>query len=139
MQTATDDGPVSAAYRWLREFWEYYRGYTHTAIHTASAAALTGFGLLIFVDSLFVALAIAAYVCPPIILYSLGVDVGAEADSSGETTAHGESRTESDGDSDSDSDSDDGDSDSDSDDGDSDSDGTDTDADGSDTDTDTDG
>lgn len=163
MQTATDDGAVSAARRRLRDFWEYYRRYSHTAIHTASAAALTGFGLLIFVDPLFVALAIAAYVCPPLVLYGLGVDVGAKSEPSGEAAVRAESRTDSDGrsnigsdggsdadadsddgdadsdsdDGDADSDSDDGDADSDSDDGDSDSDGAD--ADGSDTDSDSDG
>ncbi|RDI73027.1 hypothetical protein DWB78_05815 [Halopelagius longus] len=136
---------MAAAYRWLHGFWKYYRRYTHTAIHTASAAALTGFGLLIFIDPLFVALAIAAYVCPPLVLYGLGVDVGEESDSSSETAVRAESRTDadghsdagSDGDSDTDSDSDGGDGDSDG--PDADADGVDTDTDGSDTDTDTDG
>lgn len=35
---------------WLSGLWVYYRDYTRTAIHAASAAALTAFGLLIFID-----------------------------------------------------------------------------------------
>ncbi|MWV40771.1 hypothetical protein [Natrialba sp. INN-245] len=60
--------------RWLRGLWSYYRAYTGTAVHTASAAALAIFGLLVFVDPLFAVVAIASYVCPPVVLYVLGVD-----------------------------------------------------------------
>lgn len=132
--------------QWLHGLWAYYRRYTHSAIHTASAAALTAFGLLMFIDPLFAVLAIAAYVCPPIVLYTLDADVGTDPEPSGtETVARIDSETHGDSDSDTDSDSDDGDSDSDSDDddtdsdgddGDSDSDGTDADADGADADAD---
>ncbi len=73
--TATGEGGVSAV-RWLRGLWEYYREYTQTAVHAASAAALTAFGLLIFVNRFFVLLAIAAYVFPPILLYSLDSEIG---------------------------------------------------------------
>lgn len=132
--TATGKGSVSATAQWLRGLWEYYRGYTHTAVHAAAAAALTAFGLLIFIDRLFVVLAIAAYVGPPLVLYSIGADVGRASDPSTATTDRPGSRTSSDFDSDTDSDSDDGDSDSDGDDGDTDSDGADGDSDGADAD-----
>ncbi|GAA0221816.1 hypothetical protein [Haladaptatus pallidirubidus] len=150
---ATESEVVSATTRWLRGLWNYYREYTHTAVHAASAAALTAFGLLIFIDRLFVVLAIIAYIAPPLILYSIGSDIGRESDareiatdrpvpargtetnastnserSDGDTDSDGgDGDTDSDGDIDSDSD--DGDTDSDSDDGDTDSDGTDTDTD----------
>ena len=135
--TATEKGSVSATVQWLHGLWEYYRRYTHSAIHAASAAALTAFGLLVFIDRLFVVLAIASYVGPPLVLYSIGADVGETPDSPTATTDRADTRTNSDGDSDTDSDSDDGDGDSDSDDGDADSDGTD--ADGADADADADG
>ena len=54
----------------VREFWTFYRRYTDTAVHTASAAALAIFGLLVFVDPLFVLLAIGSYVLPPVVLYT---------------------------------------------------------------------
>jgi len=162
--TITETGPVSTAREWGSGLWQYYRQYTHSAIHAASAAALTIFGLLVFIDPLFAAVAIAAYVCPPVVLYVLGVDIEAESgaaatdgptgtDSGAVTNStrgsergardndsdsdDGDSDSDSD-DGDSDSDSDDGDSDSDSDDGysDSDSDNGDSDADGSNTDSD---
>lgn len=116
----------SASAQWLEGLWEYYREYTHTAIHAASVAALTIFGLLVFIDPVFVVLAIASYLGPPIVLYSIGAEAGNTLDSSKETTSRADSRTNFDNDSDTDSDSDDGDSDSD------------TDADGVDVDTDTD-
>lgn len=78
----TETAPVSEA----RAFWEFYRRYTHPAIHVASAAALAIFGLLVFVDPLFAGLAIAAYVCPPLVLYLLDVDVTVESDESTLTT-----------------------------------------------------
>jgi len=123
-----------APIQWLQGLWEYYRGYTHTAVHTASAVALTAFGLLFFVDPLFVVLAIAAYICPPVILYSIGSEVGRPSDPSTAPPVQAGPGTNSGSDSDSDSDGDDGDSDSDSDDGDTDSDGPDADADGADAD-----
>ena len=136
--TAIEKKPVSATTAWLHGFWGYYRGYTQTAVHAASAAALTAFGLLIFVDRLFVVLAVASYIGPPLVLYSAGSDIG-KSDSVKVATAQADSGTTSDSDSDSDSDRNDGDSDSDSDDGDSDSDGPDADADGADDDADADG
>lgn len=71
-------GLLSAAIQWGRGLWAFYRKYTQTAIHAASVAALTIFGLLVFIDPLFAGVAIAAYLCPPLVLYLLGVDVGAE-------------------------------------------------------------
>ncbi|MFC6718318.1 hypothetical protein ACFQGT_11815 [Natrialbaceae archaeon GCM10025810] len=137
---ATETWSVSATTRWLQGLWEYYRGYTQTAVHAVSAAALTALGLLIFVDRFFVVLAIAAYICPPVILYSIDSDVGRPVDSSTAPPVQASSGTNLDTDSDSDSDGDDGDTDSDSDDGDTDTDGsdTDTDADGVDADADAD-
>jgi hypothetical protein len=135
--TAAGKGSVSATAQWLHGLWEYYREYTNTAVHTVSAAALTAFGLFIFIDRLFVVLAIAAYICPPLILYSIGADVGKTSNSSESATVRADSRTSSDND----PDSDDEDSDSDSDYRDADSDGTDADedADGRDADADSDG
>ena len=52
------------------DFWGFYRDYTKTAMHTASAAALAIFGLLVFVDPLFALLAIASYVFPPVVLFT---------------------------------------------------------------------
>jgi hypothetical protein len=135
-----DQGPTTAATQWIRGLWEYYRGYTDTAIHAVATAALTAFGLLVFVDPLFAILAIASYLFPPVVLYVLDVDAGTSPEppevAAARTTAESESNSnphtgshsgageiDSDsGDGDSDSDSDDGDSDSDSDDGDTDSD-----------------
>ncbi|WP_162224428.1 hypothetical protein [Halorussus amylolyticus] len=122
--------------RWVRGLWEYYREYTHTAVHAAATAALTGFGLLAFIDPLFVVIALGAYVFPPVALYSLGTDVGTRSSPAAETSVRAESGTNADSDSDSDTDTDDGDTDSDGDDGDSDSDGKDADADGADADAD---
>ncbi|MFC6835704.1 hypothetical protein [Halomarina ordinaria] len=129
--------------RWVRGLWTYYRGYTRTAIHAASTATLTIFGLLAIVDPLFVVVAIVSYVVPPIALYATDADLGrTTAATDGEpprdgservrrVPAGGSKRTGGDTDGDSDSDSDGRD-------GDSDADGTDTDSDGTDTDTDSD-
>ncbi|MEM4782000.1 MAG: hypothetical protein QXG03_10640 [Halalkalicoccus sp.] len=73
--TARTDAETALADR-ARGFWAYYRRYTTTAIHTAATAALTAFGLLIFIDPAFAWLAIAAYVLPPVILYATGIEVG---------------------------------------------------------------
>ena len=62
---------LSEGRTWLRGFWSYYRRYTNTAIHTAATAALAIFGILVFVDPWFAAIAIACYVVPPIVLYVL--------------------------------------------------------------------
>ena len=135
---ATEMGVAST--QWLRGLWEYYREYTHTAIHAASVAALTIFGLLVVIDPLFVVVAIASYLGPPVILYSIGTGAGTTSDSSKGTDVQADSRTNANHILDTDSDSDNGGSDSDSDDGDTDSDGTDTDTDtdGGYSDTDTD-
>lgn len=137
----TEKRSISASARWLQGLWEYYRMYIRTAAHAAATAALTGFGLLIFIDPLFAALAILSYICPPVFLYSIDADIGKDPDSGELATLRASSETNSDSDSDTDSDSDDGDSDSDSDDGDVDSDGADADADadGADADADADG
>lgn len=68
----------TAITQWLCGLWAFYRQYTQTAIHAATVAALTILGLLVFIDPLFAGVAIAAYLCPPLALYLLGVDVGAE-------------------------------------------------------------
>lgn len=151
--SATRSGPASST-RWLRGLWEYYREYTHSAVHAAAVAALTIFGLLVFIDPLFAALAIASYVCPPIVLYALDADVGtssrrpepAEGRASVERSSRGGARggpesvargadfegdTDTEAAGDTDTDSDDGDTDTDGDDGD-----TDTDSDDGDTDSD---
>ena len=146
----------------VSDFWQFYRYYTGTAMHTASAAALAIFGLLVFVDPLFALLAIASYVLPPVVLFTVRREESIEAadgetdpgDSTGdpiptETNAEdgrsvdgsrspreSTSRTFDPGDTDTDAD--DGDSDADTDDGDTDTDAGDTDSDSDDGDTDTD-
>lgn len=117
--------PLSAA----REFWEFYRQYAHSAVHVASAAALTIFGLLVFIDPLFAAVAIAAYVCPPLVLYVLGVDVGTGSTEGDPVSTDGQTGANTVPNGDTGSDTDPGDTDSDSDDGDTDLDGADTDTD----------
>ncbi|WP_331235356.1 hypothetical protein [Natronorarus salvus] len=96
---------ASRTVRWLRGLWEYYRGYTKTAVHTAAGAALAVFGLLIFVDPLFAAVAIVSYVLPPVVLYVLDADVGRESSFTGpsrqRTDPGGTSIRDSDGDTDS--------------------------------------
>lgn len=121
------EGPITS---WLRGLWEYYQGYTHTAVHTASAAALTAFGLLIFVNRLFAVVAIITYICPPIILYSLNSDLGRPSPSSTAPTEQGDSETSAPMVPENDVNAHDGDTDSDNDDGDTDSDGIDSDTDG---------
>ncbi|WP_253736513.1 hypothetical protein [Halohasta salina] len=151
--STTETGAVSTTRQWVSGLWAYYRGYTHSAIHAASAAALTIFGLLVFIDPLFAGVAIAAYVCPPVVLYVLDVDIGTGSDTASTDPQRGSDdvpetgptrgleRARKDGDTDSDSDTDDGDSDSDGTDGDSDSDtgDGDSDSDGADGDSDSDG
>lgn len=81
MTARTDPGSASAALAGrARGFWAYYRRYTTTAIHAAATAALTAFGLLLFIDPAFAWLAIGAYVLPPVILYLTGSAVGADPD-----------------------------------------------------------
>ncbi|SEH12307.1 hypothetical protein SAMN04487967_0749 [Natronorubrum sediminis] len=60
---------IPAVQNRIRDFWLFYRRYTDTTIHTAATAALAMFGLLIFLDPWFAAVAIACYVLPPIVLY----------------------------------------------------------------------
>ncbi|AEH37209.1 hypothetical protein [Halopiger xanaduensis] len=132
--------------RRLREFWSFYRRYTTTAIHTAATVALAIFGILVFLDPWFAAIAIGSYVVPPVVLYALEFEPpspegtsSADHNRNGETGATRDRAVEpvastpetgrsrgggSDTDTDTDTDSDDGDtdSDSDSDDGDTDSD-----------------
>ena len=112
-----------AAIPWLRGLWRFYREYTNTSVHTAAAAALAIFGLLVFVDPLFAVLAIGSYVVPPVVLYAL------EDASEGQRPLEREEERTKDvtraavvRDGDTDSDRDDGDTDSDRNDGDSDSD-----------------
>jgi hypothetical protein len=77
MTARSDRGTtLAAAADRTRDFWAYYRRYTDTAIHAATTAALTAFGLLIFIDPSFAWLAIASYVLPPAVLYAVGSDVG---------------------------------------------------------------
>lgn len=64
----------------VNEFWAYYRRYTDTTVHTAATAALTIFGLLIFLDPWFAVLAIGSYVLPPVVLYTLADDRAPGAD-----------------------------------------------------------
>lgn len=66
---------VSMAIQWLRGLWAFYRDYTHSAIHAAAVAALTIFGLLIFIDPIFAVLAIISYVIPPVVLFIVGIDL----------------------------------------------------------------
>jgi hypothetical protein len=123
----------------LRRGWEYYRRYTkrRTGIHAAATAALTGFGLLAYFEQWFVAVAIAAYLLPPVYLYLAGDDL-TERDRpvAGENNARRDAAAVRDADGvDADSDSDGTDTDRDAGfDGDADADGADADADGADVD-----
>ncbi|WP_227380778.1 hypothetical protein [Haladaptatus halobius] len=153
---------VATANEWFRGLWEYYWVYvrTHSGIHAAATAALTGLGLLAYFNRWFIVLALASYVLPPVYLY-LTTDESEDKLESKETSNQrtnpafdgGSTDTDSDSDgrdtdtdsdgTDTDTDSDNGDTDSDSDgaDSDSDSDGADSDADadGADADADADG
>lgn len=85
MTTGSDPGTAPAAVgARARGFWAYYRRYTKTGVHAAATAALTAFGLLIFIDSLFAWLAIASYVFPPVILYMTGHDAADDPDPEGD-------------------------------------------------------
>lgn len=130
---------ASQVKRGAREFWQFYRRYTATAIHTAATASLAIFGLLIFVDPLFALVAIASYVLPPVVLYAIGWSPSSDRETEGITDpgdrrsrselddVSGHSRPAPDrfrgsNDRDTDTNSDDGDFDTDSDDGDTDTD-----------------
>lgn len=52
----------------LHDFGTFYREYAKSGIHAASTAALTGFGLLTFINQWFVVVAVGVYVLP--LLYS---------------------------------------------------------------------
>ncbi|SDJ94752.1 hypothetical protein [Natronorubrum texcoconense] len=65
---------LSSVTHWVQDFWVFYRRYTDTTVHTASTAALAIFGILVFVDPWFAAVAIVCYVVPPIALYVLADD-----------------------------------------------------------------
>lgn len=86
MDDASERGTVGG-------FWSYYRRYTKTAVHAASAAALTGLGYLTTVHEGFAVLAVAAYVLPPVYLYATRAEserppTGGDADeSAGESDA----------------------------------------------------
>jgi hypothetical protein len=66
-------------------FVAFFRRYTKTSLHTVSTAALTAFGMLTFVNRAFAAVAIAAYVLPPIIQYFRRPNLGREAEESDES------------------------------------------------------
>lgn len=57
-------------------FVAFFRWYTSTWVHAVATAALTGLGLLTFVHRYFAAIAVAAYVLPPIALYLGGSSTG---------------------------------------------------------------
>lgn len=59
----------AAARATVRDFGRFYREYAKTGTHAASAAILTGLGLLTTVHPGFAVVAIAAYVMPPAYLY----------------------------------------------------------------------
>ncbi len=131
-----DSWPIKTVRQQLYGFWEYYRIYTRSAIHAAAVAALTIFGLLVFIDPLFAVIAIAAYIVPPVVLYvfkSYSTQTGANAVNGTDTASQMQNRKAAVGDSESDTDSD-----TDSDDGDTDSDRVDSDRDSTGSDTDSD-
>ncbi|QLG62175.1 hypothetical protein [Halorarum salinum] len=141
--TVTETASVSTATGWIRGFWAFYRRYTRTAVHAIATAALTAFGLLVFIDPLFSVVAIGAYVFPPVVIFAARGDVEGTSEPSGATPLRTDSGRDAgsdadadDGDGDSDTDGDDGDSDSDGADADADADGSDADADGADADAD---
>lgn len=77
--------------RWPTGFAGFYRRYTKTWVHALATAALTAFGTLTFVDARFAALAIVAYVLPPVVLYLTRADLA-----SGERVASPEQAASSD-------------------------------------------
>jgi hypothetical protein len=58
-----NDGPVA-----------FVRRYAKTWVHAVATAAMTAFGTLTVIDTRFAALALAAYVLPPVVLYLRGND-----------------------------------------------------------------
>ncbi|MFC6961034.1 hypothetical protein ACFQL7_17515 [Halocatena marina] len=73
-----------AARATVRDFGRFYREYAKTGTHAASAAILTGLGLLTTVHPGFAVIAIVAYVLPPVYLY---INSGRRADSDSGTTS----------------------------------------------------
>jgi hypothetical protein len=126
----------------FRRGWEYYRRYTErrTGIHAAATAALTGLGLLAYFEPWFVAVAIMAYLLPPVYLYLAGDDLAEHDQPSDDSDARRDTvdaDRDFDGfDADFDADGDDSDADFGGFDGDADADGADADADGADVDAD---
>lgn len=70
-------------------FVDYFRRYTKTWIHALATAALSIFGILTFVHPGFAALAVAAYVLPPVLLYATGRDPTGVRAGGGATTDPG--------------------------------------------------
>jgi photosystem II stability/assembly factor-like uncharacterized protein len=70
----------------VRDFGSFYREYAKTGIHAASAAALTGFGLLASRYSGFLLVAVGVYVLPPIYIY-LTRDVQENHDTDSDTSS----------------------------------------------------
>ncbi|MDS0299822.1 hypothetical protein NDI76_13820 [Halogeometricum sp. S1BR25-6] len=82
-------------------FVAFFRRYTKTSLHTVSTAALTAFGTLTFVNRAFAAVAIAAYVLPPVVQYLRDptwphdeADGDGEADAADEETVSGETASD---------------------------------------------
>ena len=74
----------------LRDFGAFYREYAQTSVHAVTTALLTAFGLLSFVHRAFVALAVTAYVLPPLFLYlTRDEPVGSERISGEESAGNG--------------------------------------------------
>jgi hypothetical protein len=61
----------------------FVRRYAKTWVHALATAALTAFGTLTVVDERFAAVAIAAYVLPPVVLYVGGGSNGEAATTDG--------------------------------------------------------
>ncbi|WP_276272668.1 hypothetical protein [Haloarcula litorea] len=74
----------------------FVRRYAKTWVHALATAAMTAFGTLTVVDNRFAALAIAAYVLPPVALYLRGRDGSRTSGRDGPATAAGE-RADSEG------------------------------------------
>jgi hypothetical protein len=63
----------------------FVRRYAKTWVHAVATAAMTAFGTLTVVDTRFAALALAAYVLPPVVLYLRGDDGGETTDQDSRT------------------------------------------------------
>jgi hypothetical protein len=76
-------------------FVDFYRRYARTWVHAVATAALTAFGTLTFVHRAFAAVAVVAYVLPPLVFYFRGTPPSSLTATAprGETATSGSARS----------------------------------------------